>query len=117
MFQIEKVSGFELSVLYSYPMKSAFVFVSGLKYDKNNIRIRFYPYPIRIHPTSMPPIVSCAQAALACSNARIQEEATHGRSIAGSGANRAGSNASQRIIAAAAAHGQAQSATRKHESE
>ena len=31
MFQIEKVSGFELSVLYLYPMRSAFVFVSGLK--------------------------------------------------------------------------------------
>ena len=38
MFQIEKVSefesGFELSVLYSYPMRSAFAFVSGLKCGK-----------------------------------------------------------------------------------
>ena len=38
MFQIEKVSGsefgFKLSVLYSYPMRSVFVFVSGLKCGK-----------------------------------------------------------------------------------
>ena len=34
MFQIEKVSGFELFVLYSYPMRSAFVFVFGLKCGK-----------------------------------------------------------------------------------
>ena len=38
MSQIEKVSGFEsgfeLSVLYSYPMSSAFAFVSGLKCGK-----------------------------------------------------------------------------------
>ena len=31
MFQIEKESGFELSVLYSYPMRSAFSFISELK--------------------------------------------------------------------------------------
>ena len=45
MFQIEKisgfVSGFELSVLYSYPMRSAFVFVSGLKCGK-----MWHPNPI-----------------------------------------------------------------------
>ena len=45
MFQIEKVSGFvsgfELSILYSYPMRSAFVFVSGLKCGK-----RWHPDPI-----------------------------------------------------------------------
>ena len=34
MFQIEKVFGFELSVLYSYPMRSAFAFVSELKCGK-----------------------------------------------------------------------------------
>ena len=37
-FKIEKVSefeyGFELSILYSYPMRSAFLFVSGLKCGK-----------------------------------------------------------------------------------
>ena len=43
MFQIEKLSefefGFELSILYSYPMRSAFVF--GLKYGK-----KWYSDPI-----------------------------------------------------------------------
>jgi len=34
MFQIDKVFGFELSVLYSYPMRSAFVFVFVLKCGK-----------------------------------------------------------------------------------
>ena len=50
MFQIEKVSGFELSVLYSYPMRSAFAFVSGLKYGK---KVTFVSDFIRIQSESI----------------------------------------------------------------
>ena len=51
MSQIEKVSGFEfgfeLSVLYSYPMRSIFAFISGLKYGKreHSDPISFVSYP------------------------------------------------------------------------
>ena len=60
MFQIEKVSGFvsgfELSVLYSYAMRSAFVFVSGLKCGK-----RWHPDPISSVPDPNPSLISLLQ--------------------------------------------------------
>ena len=68
MFQIEKVSGsefeFKLFVLYSYPMRSAFAFVSGLKYGK-----KWYSDPnLSIsdpNPSLLLPLPQLAQAAAA----------------------------------------------------
>ena len=84
MFQIKKVSGsesgFELSILYSYSIKSAFAFVSGLKCGK-----RWHLDPISSISDPNPSLLGGWEAAARGGLARTPIHKVRPRSSTGSG--------------------------------